>query len=76
MDIRSSVENLVQELHEAIGDGRNYIDQLQEKMDELETTKDRLETYTSEAEDALGALENLSAGDLDDAMEDAQRLID
>jgi len=76
MDIRSQVEDIVSELQQVVGDGRNYLDGLQEKMDEIEQAKDNLETYLSEAAEALGALENLSAGDLDDAMEEASSLVD
>ena len=62
MDIRNSVEDLVRELGEAVSDGRNYMDRLQEKMDELESAKDTLETYLDEADAALQALESVAAG--------------
>jgi len=76
MDIRHSVEDLVSELQQAVGDGRTYIDGLQEKMDELEQAKDSLETYVEEADAALQALEAFSAGDFDDALEEAANLVD
>ena len=76
MDIRNSVEDLVLELGTAISDGRNYMDRLQEKMDELESAKDTLETYLDEADAALQALEALDAGNLDDALDEASNLVD
>jgi phage shock protein A len=76
MDIRNSVEDLVSELQQAVADGRTYIDGLQEKMDELEQAKDSLETYVEEADAALQALEAFSAGDFDDALEEAANLVD
>ena len=76
MDIRNSVEDLVRELGEAVSEGRNYRDRLQEKMDELESAKDTLETYLDEADAALQALEALDAGNLDDALDEASNLVD
>ena len=76
MDIRNSVEDLVLELGTAISDGRNYMDRLQEKMDELESAKDTLETYLDEADGALQALEALDAGNLEDALDEASNLVD
>ena len=72
--IQDSVEKLVFDLNGVVSDGQNYVDRLQEKMDELETAKDTLQTCIGEAEEALSALENLSAKNLDDAMDEAESL--
>ena len=72
--IQDSVQRLVSDLKDVVSDGQNYVDRLQEKMDELETAKDTLQTCIGEAEEALSALENLSAKNLDDAMDEAESL--
>jgi len=76
MDLMNAVTSLLEDLQQAVGDGRNYEEQLQQKMDEIEEIKNNLDTYISEAEEVISAIENLSAGELDNALEDAANMVD
>lgn len=76
MDINSSVEGLTQELQEAVGDIADFLEKLQQKLDEVEEAKDNLETYQGQINQVLHALENLQAEDLDSGLEDAGRLVE
>ena len=76
MDINSSVEGLTQELQEAVGDIADFLEKLQQKLDEVEEARDNLETYQGQINQVLHALENLQAEDLDSGLEDAGRLVE
>jgi len=76
MEIQRSVEDLVSNLGQVVSDGKDYIERLQEKMDELRDASDNLQSHLEEAENALQALEDMSAGDLDDALNEAANLVD
>ena len=44
-------------------------------MDEISELKDNLDTYQGEAQKALEALEELSADELTDALDEAENLV-
>ena len=75
MALNHSTAGIILELQEVIGDTGNYIDKLQRKMDDISELKDNLETYQGEAQKALEALEELSAEDLADALDEAENLL-
>ena len=75
MALNHSAAQLIVELQEVIGDTSDYIDKLQSKMDEISELKDNLETYQGEAQKALEALEELSAEELADSLDEAENLV-
>ena len=75
MALNHSTAGIILELQEVIGDTGNYIDKLQRKMDDISELKDNLETYQGEAQKALEALEELSAEELADALDEAENLV-
>jgi len=76
MDLMNAVTSLLEDLQQAVGDGRDYEERLQQRVDEIEEIKNNLDTYISEAEEVISALENLSAGALDDTLEEAAAIVD
>ena len=75
MALNHSTAGIILELQEVIGDTGNYIDKLQRKMDDISELKDNLETYQGEAQKALEALEELSAEELADSLDEAENLV-
>jgi chaperonin cofactor prefoldin len=75
MALNHSTAAAILELQEVIGDTGNYIDKLQRKMDDISELKDNLETYQGEAQKALEALEELSADELTDSLDEAENLV-
>ena len=62
-------------LQQAIGDANGYIEKLQAKADEILETKENLQTYKDQAEEALKALENLYAMDMEQTLDEAENLV-
>ena len=63
-------------LQQAIGDANGYIEKLQAKADEIMETKENLQTYKDQAEEALKALENFYAMDMEQTLDEAENLLD
>ena len=63
-------------LQQAIGDANGYIEKLQAKADEILETKENLQTYKDQAEEALKALENFYAMDMEQTLDEAENLLD
>ena len=63
-------------LQQAIGDANGYIEKLQAKVDGLIETKENLQTYKDQAEEALKALENFYAMDMEQTLDEAENLLD
>ena len=62
-------------LQQVIGDANGYIEKLQAKADEILETKENLQTYKDQAEEALKALENLYAMDMEQTLDEAENLV-
>jgi len=62
-------------LQQAIGDANDYIEKLQAQADGLIETKENLQTYKDQAEEALKALENLYAMDMETTLNEAEDLL-
>ena len=62
-------------LQQVIGDANGYIDRLQAKADEILEAKENLQTYKDQAEEALKALENLYAMDMEQTLDEAENLV-
>ena len=75
MALNHSTAAAILELQEVIGDTANYLEKLQQKMDDISELKDNLDTYLEEAKKALDALESLSAEELSDALDEAENLV-
>ena len=71
----SSIAGIIVELQEVVGDTADYMEKLQQKMDDISELKDNLDTYLEEAKKALDALESLSAEELADALDEAANLL-
>ena len=63
-------------LQQAIGDANGYIEKLQANVDGLIETKENLQTYKDQAEEALKALENFYAMDMEQTLDEAENLLD
>ena len=63
-------------LQQVIGDANGYIEKLQAKADEILETKENLQTYKDQAEEALKALENFYAMDMEQTLDEAENLLD
>ena len=63
-------------LQQAIGDANGYIEKLQAQADGLIETKENLQTYKDQAEEALKALENFYAMDMEQTLDEAENLLD
>ena len=63
-------------LQQAIGDANGYIEKLQAKADEIMETKENLQTYKDQSEEALKALENFYAMDMEQSLDAAENLLD
>ena len=75
MALNHSTAAAILELQEVVGDTGNYLEKLQQKMDDISELKDNLDTYLEEAKKALDALESLSAEELADALDEAANLL-
>ena len=75
MALNHSVQELIVELLQVIGDTASYTEKLQEKMDEISELKGNLDTYQGEAQKALEALEELRADELTDSLDEAENLV-
>ena len=75
MALNHSTAAAILELQEVVGDTGNYLEKLQQKMDDISELKDNLDTYLEEAKKALDALESLSAEELVDALDEAANLL-
>ena len=75
MALSDTAQEMITELQQVIGDTAEYVEKLQQKMDEIEELKDNLDTYQGEAQKALEALEELSADELTDSLDEAENLV-
>ena len=75
MALNHSTAGIILELQEVIGDTANYLEKLQQKMDQISELKDNLDTYQEQAKKALEALDELSAEELADALDEAENLV-
>jgi hypothetical protein len=75
MALNHSVQELIVELLQVIGDTASYTEKLREKMDEISELKGNLDTYQGEAQKALEALEELRADELHDSLDEAENLV-
>jgi hypothetical protein len=75
MALNHSVQELIVELLQVIGDTASYTEKLQEKMDEISELKGNLDTYQGEAHNLLAALKDLNAEELTDSLDEAENLV-
>ena len=75
MALNDTAQEMITELQQVIGDTAEYVEKLQQKMDEISELKDNLDTYQGEAQKALEALEELSADELTDSLDEAENLV-
>jgi uncharacterized coiled-coil DUF342 family protein len=75
MALSDTAQEMITELQQVIGDTAEYVEKLQQKMDEISELKDNLDTYQGEAQKALEALEELSAEELTDSLDEAENLV-
>ena len=67
--------NALNELQEAVDDGKGYETQLQDKMDEMEEAKDELDRCLTEVEEALAAFDKIDVDALVSALDTASELL-
>ena len=72
----SAVSGLISELEDAQNEKEQLVVDLEEKADNATTAKDELEESFAEVEEALEILRNLDLSRLENALGEAQDLVD
>ena len=72
----NAVSTLIQDLEEAQNEKEQLVVDLEEKADKAVTAKDELEDSFAEVEEALEILRNMDLSRLENALSEAQEIID